>query len=217
MDAGRLPVPDWHADVRTGLAHQRDGGGGFRHQEGSEHRLGPDQWRGFGGRGCGRHAAGAGPETVGMAGRVHGPGGRRAAGGPVVVAKVECVANRSGGGQAKVKFVAIAYPKPLSPQNRALRKGHRRLDFHHSVSMQTAIEPLIARCRPGWSLPGEFYSEEAVYRHDLARVWRTGWLFAGHACEIPRVGDYFTLEVDTDSIIVARGEDGAVYGLHNVC
>jgi len=83
--------------------------------------------------------------------------------------------------------------------------------------MQIAIEPLISRCRPGWSLPGKFYSDEEVYRHDLARVWRTGWLFAGHSCEIPKAGDYFTLAVDTDSIIVARGDDGSVHGLHNVC
>lgn len=83
--------------------------------------------------------------------------------------------------------------------------------------MRTLIEPLIARCRPGWSLPGEFYSDEEIYRHDLARVWRTGWLFAGHACEIPKAGDFFTLEVDTDSIIVARGDRGEIHALHNVC
>src|SRR5437867_11445392 len=80
-----------------------------------------------------------------------------------------------------------------------------------------AIEALIARCRPGWSLPREFYSDEPVYRADINRIWRRGWLFAGHACEIPKPGDYFTLEVDTDSIIVIRGEDGAIRGLHNVC
>lgn len=83
--------------------------------------------------------------------------------------------------------------------------------------MQTLIEPLVARYRPGWSLPGEFYSDETVYRHDLTRVWRTGWLFAGHSCEIPKAGDFFTLEVDADSIIVVRSEDGAVHALNNVC
>src|SRR5262252_4447791 len=83
--------------------------------------------------------------------------------------------------------------------------------------MQTEIQALIARCRSGWSLPREFYSDESVYRFDLARIWRAGWLFAGHTCEIPRPGDYFTLEVDSDSIIVARANDGALHGLHNVC
>jgi len=83
--------------------------------------------------------------------------------------------------------------------------------------MQTELQALFARCRSGWSLPREFYSDESVYRFDLARIWRAGWLFAGHTCEIPRPGDYFTLEVDSDSIIVARANDGALHGLHNVC
>jgi glycine betaine catabolism A len=83
--------------------------------------------------------------------------------------------------------------------------------------MQSAIERLVARCQPGWSLPGEFYSDEDIYRLDVDRVWRTGWLFAGHACEIAKPGDYFTLEVDADSVVVTRSEDGAVHALHNVC
>lgn len=80
-----------------------------------------------------------------------------------------------------------------------------------------SIESLRATCRPGWSLPGAFYSDETVYREDVERLWRRGWLFAGHACEISKPGDYFTLEVDADSIIVIRGEEDAVHGLHNVC
>jgi len=66
-------------------------------------------------------------------------------------------------------------------------------------------------------LPGEFYREEAIYRLDLERVWRRGWLFAGHACEIAKPGEYFTMEVDSDSIIVIRGANGTLHALHNVC
>ena len=79
------------------------------------------------------------------------------------------------------------------------------------------IESLITQCRPGWSLPGEFYAGDAVYRADLEQIWRRGWLFAGHSCEIPKPGDFFTVEVDTDSIIVIRDDDGGIRGLHNVC
>jgi len=79
------------------------------------------------------------------------------------------------------------------------------------------IDALVARCQAGWSLPREFYSDEAIYRADTERIWRRGWLFAGHGCEIPDAGDYFTLEVDGDSLIILRGDDGAVRGLHNVC
>ena len=79
------------------------------------------------------------------------------------------------------------------------------------------IGPLAAQYRPGWSLPGGFYSDAAVYRADLERIWRRGWLFAAHSCEIPNGGDFVTLTIDTDSLIFIRGEDGSVHGLHNVC
>jgi Rieske 2Fe-2S family protein len=82
---------------------------------------------------------------------------------------------------------------------------------------EASLEALIAGCQAGWSLPGAFYSDDAVYRLDIERVWRRGWLFAGHTCEIPQPGDYFTVEVDTDSILILRGDDGEIRGLHNVC
>jgi len=79
------------------------------------------------------------------------------------------------------------------------------------------IAAFAAEYRPGWSLPGAFYSDEAVYRADLERIWQAGWLFAGHGCEIPNAGDYFTLEVGGDSIAIVRGADGLIRGFHNVC
>ena len=79
------------------------------------------------------------------------------------------------------------------------------------------VDGWLAKCRPGWALPGKFHSDEAIYRADLDRVWRTGWLFAGHTCEIPKPGDYFTLQVDADPLLVIRAQDGTIHGLHNVC
>jgi len=83
--------------------------------------------------------------------------------------------------------------------------------------MLTRTESLIASRQPGWSAPREFYCDEGIYHADLDAVWRHGWLFAGHSCEIQRPGDFFTLSVDADSIVVARAEDGALHALHNVC
>jgi glycine betaine catabolism A len=79
------------------------------------------------------------------------------------------------------------------------------------------VRELIGRQPAGHSLLREFYSDAEVYRRDCERLWRTGWLFAGHSCEISKPGDYFTLEVDTDSVIVMRDREGQVRALHNVC
>jgi Rieske 2Fe-2S family protein len=79
------------------------------------------------------------------------------------------------------------------------------------------LEELIAAHAPGHALERAFYTDHQIYQADLERIWRQGWIFAGHACQIPVAGDYFTLEVDTDSIIVLRDDAGAPRAFHNVC
>jgi len=103
------------------------------------------------------------------------------------------------------------------PENRVVSLNPLAKLSRKTNQMQTGLDSLLARVQPGWSLPGAFYNDAAVYQSDLEQVWRRGWLFAGHACEIPRAGDYFTLEVDTDSILLVRTENGEVHALHNVC
>src|SRR5438093_6645645 len=105
---------------------------------------------------------------------------------------------------------------------RFVRPALLNISDRHSVGLfpngqDEMIDSLISQCQPGWSLPREFYSSETIYRADLDRLWRSGWLFAGHSCEIPQPGDFFTVEIDADSIIVIRGDDNTVRSLHNVC
>ena len=99
----------------------------------------------------------------------------------------------------------------------SLRMGNRS-DAGKGAKRDRALDrDLLAAWRPGWSLPGEFYHEDEVYQLDIEHVWRTGWLFAGHTCEIAKPGNYFTMEVDSDSIIIIRADEGIIHALHNVC
>jgi Rieske 2Fe-2S family protein len=76
---------------------------------------------------------------------------------------------------------------------------------------------LIADRRPGFGLAQEFYTDEQVFRLDLARVFTASWLFAGYGCQIPHPGDYFTFTVGDDSLIVIRDDEGAVHAHYNTC
>ncbi len=79
------------------------------------------------------------------------------------------------------------------------------------------IEDLIKTRRHGWSLEQPFYVDQAIFALDMERVFRAGWLFAGHSCEIKKPGDFFTYDVAGDSLIVIRQDDGSVRALFNVC
>jgi Rieske 2Fe-2S family protein len=71
--------------------------------------------------------------------------------------------------------------------------------------------------RPGYALPGAFYRDAAFYQLDLDLVFHREWIFAGHDCEIPKAGDYFTLQVGDYPLIVARAADGRIHAHHNTC
>ncbi len=83
-------------------------------------------------------------------------------------------------------------------------------ELHH-------LKETVGLRRPGYGLPRPMYHDELLYRAEMESIWRGGWLFAGHSCQIPKPGDYFTYEVDGDSVIVVRGNDSQVHVLFNVC
>lgn len=80
----------------------------------------------------------------------------------------------------------------------------------------SSIADLIASRRPGHALPQAFYVDEAIYRRDLDLLLGR-WTCVGHVSSLPDAGDWFTAELGAESAIVARGEDGRVRALANVC
>src|SRR5262245_59238819 len=86
-----------------------------------------------------------------------------------------------------------------------------------TTEQRLQLDRLIATAPDGHSLPGTFFSDPLVYQADLEQVWRRGWLFAAHSCQIRNPGDYITLNVDHDSLIVLRDDDGTVRAFYNIC
>lgn len=85
------------------------------------------------------------------------------------------------------------------------------------ISTRALIAEKLARRVPGWSLEQDFYTDPDIFQLDLDRVFRNGWLFAGHACQAAKPGQYFCYEVGSDSLIIIHGHDGQIRALFNVC
>jgi Rieske 2Fe-2S family protein len=80
-----------------------------------------------------------------------------------------------------------------------------------------AIDALLRAHVPGGPLTRAFYVSQTVHEADLERIWRSHWLFAGLACQIPLPGDRMTWSVGSDTVLLVRGNGGAVRAFHNVC
>ncbi|MDQ6784848.1 MAG: aromatic ring-hydroxylating dioxygenase subunit alpha [Actinomycetota bacterium] len=71
--------------------------------------------------------------------------------------------------------------------------------------------------RPGEALPRHYYVDDAVFAAEIDGVLSSGWLLAGHSCELPDAGDYLVVDVGPESVIVNRDRCGALQAHHNVC
>ena len=67
------------------------------------------------------------------------------------------------------------------------------------------------------ALPAWVYSHPELMRLEIERVLMPSWQIVCHVNNIPRSGDYQTLDVGPESVLVLRDRDGSIRGLHNVC
>jgi phenylpropionate dioxygenase-like ring-hydroxylating dioxygenase large terminal subunit len=67
------------------------------------------------------------------------------------------------------------------------------------------------------ALPAWVYSHPDLTRLEIERVLMPSWQIVCHVNSIPRAGDYQTLDVGPESILVLRDRDGSIRAFHNVC
>jgi phenylpropionate dioxygenase-like ring-hydroxylating dioxygenase large terminal subunit len=67
------------------------------------------------------------------------------------------------------------------------------------------------------ALPAWVYTHPEMSRLEHERILRPSWQIVCHLSQIPKVGDYATLDVGPDSVIAIRGRDGEIRAFHNVC
>lgn len=75
----------------------------------------------------------------------------------------------------------------------------------------------IAAKRPEHALEHALYCDPGVYQADLEGLFYREWIFAIPACELPKAGNFATLQVGAYPVVIVRGADGALRAFHNVC
>lgn len=77
------------------------------------------------------------------------------------------------------------------------------------ITVEDLSEPL--------TYPVEGFLSRDYAKRESERLWPKVWQMAGRLEEIPKVGNYFTYEIDTDSVIVVRNSPDTIKAYHNVC
>ncbi|HEX3567362.1 MAG TPA: aromatic ring-hydroxylating dioxygenase subunit alpha [Acidimicrobiales bacterium] len=84
-----------------------------------------------------------------------------------------------------------------------------------------ALRAKLEEAPPGWEegrgLPPECYNDDTVFELERANIFSREWLCVGRADQIPNPGDYLTLTLVDEPLIVLRGEDGTVRVLSAIC
>ncbi|MFC6669907.1 aromatic ring-hydroxylating oxygenase subunit alpha [Marinobacterium aestuariivivens] len=79
------------------------------------------------------------------------------------------------------------------------------------------MDRLLKTRQRNYSLPRELYNDPQMFRIDMEEVFQKEWLFVGMTSEIPKKGDYMTVEIGQNPVLVVRDADGSVNAFHNTC
>ncbi len=61
------------------------------------------------------------------------------------------------------------------------------------------------------------YTDPAVFKDEMQRIFETTWVYVGHTCEVAEPGDYKTASIGFNPVVVSRAEDGEIHVFLNEC
>ena len=68
-----------------------------------------------------------------------------------------------------------------------------------------------------YTVPKSYYTDPAIYARETEAIFFKAWNYACHISQIAAPGDYVTLRVADQNIVVLRGHDGTLRAFYNVC
>jgi Rieske 2Fe-2S family protein len=82
---------------------------------------------------------------------------------------------------------------------------------------KNAMYRLLASRQAGLSLPQSLYNDPLMFKVDMQEIFQKEWIFVGMSCEVPDKGDYLTVDVGQNSVLIVRDADSNIGAFHNVC
>ena len=56
----------------------------------------------------------------------------------------------------------------------------------------------------------EVYTDPQIFELEMQRIHETVWIYCGHESQVPRAGDYYTVQIGRQPMVMVRGADTLV-------
>src|SRR3989475_213455 len=103
----------------------------------------------------------------------------------------------------------------FAPSRRGVALG--RGSSYPKAPMTTFVKAPQAYQHGQRTLPGRYYNAPEIWAEERERIFARRWICVGRAAELGQPGDYAVRAVGGESVMVVRGQDGAVRAFYNVC
>jgi choline monooxygenase len=68
-----------------------------------------------------------------------------------------------------------------------------------------------------FTMPARWYLDPEIFEREKEAIFYRNWHYVTHRSALAEVGDYATLRIADESVLVIRGKDGGLQGFYNVC
>lgn len=78
------------------------------------------------------------------------------------------------------------------------------------------MQPISELIRPD-SVHKKIYTDQEIFDREIENIWEKIWVYCGHESQVKNQGDFYTLQIGRQPMIMVRGADDNVHVLYNRC
>jgi phenylpropionate dioxygenase-like ring-hydroxylating dioxygenase large terminal subunit len=76
---------------------------------------------------------------------------------------------------------------------------------------------MVTGSDPVMGLDAKYFTDRDLYLRIMDQVFYKNWLLACHSSQVSKPGDFLTLEIYDQDIIITHTRDGEIKAFYNVC
>ena len=61
------------------------------------------------------------------------------------------------------------------------------------------------------------YADQGIFEREMVRIFERIWVYCGHESQVPNVGDFHTVQIGRQPMLMVRAKDRSISVLHNRC